>query len=634
MKVQLGWLRVVVAFATAAGVAPAFAQYAPYRPVPQAQAGYSPAAAQPGTAAAGQPVSNPQPQQQPSTGVTGQTAYQPAQAYVAQATQPNTYAGYPVQSGAPQTYAQAYPQGYAQGYPTTYTAMAPQAGQPTPAQPSVPSGAVEVMPVPSGSAPSMSSGPATGMPAMQGMPMETMQGYPQAGQTAGGNCATPYPSTNGAGANCYGQDYGLSGYFDNDACGTQWFGGVYYLYMERDNASFSRVTVQADPGAYPYYPLERTTVLSTQNVDYDFNSGMEIRFGSSFTVGDGCSSGCNGYGNGYAGCNTGCGGGQLYAWEAAFWGLDSENQWFQVTDSDMTDTNRIYGMVNHAGLQYDDGGGNRPVNEYYDYQMPIVDDNPPAAGDYRVFSQRIRTNFRAHNAELNFLRIPVCNVGCSTCSSGCNSDSCGGYSGCSNGYSGGCETPSCGSGGPAFSMAALCGIRYFHIKDSFEMSTNDYTYNGGGWVDTAYGWDMFDDIQVENHLAGFQLGVNMNYCVACKWNLFADSTFGVYNNHMTKYQRVYGPTGYAEFIQEAREARVNSTKDDLSFLGEMRLGGSYDISCNWRAVLAYRAVAITGVGLASNQIGSEMSNWAEASRINSDGSIIIHGVQAGVECRY
>ncbi len=626
MKVHLGWLPAVVAAATTAGALPALAQYAPYRPAAQAPTGYYPAAAQPGTAAAGLPVTNPQPQQQPSVGQTAQTTYQPSQPYVAQATQPaaqpaaqsSAYAGYPAQSYAAT--------GYPQGYPS-YPAIAAQPNQP------VPPAATDSMQLPSGSAtsqaspmPSATVAPGQGMSTMPAMPTETLPGYPGMNQSGPGMSASPYPSTGYAG--CYGQDYGLGSYFDDDSCGgTQWFGGVYWLFMERDNASFQRVTTMADPATDPYYPLAPTTVLSTGTADYDFRSGAEVRFGSTFTVGGGCDDGCSGYGGGNANC--GCSTGQLFAWEAAFWGIDGDVQWFQVTDSDMTDTLRLYGMVNHAGLEYDDGGGVRPVNEYYDYQMPIVDDNPPVAGDYRVFSQRIRTNFRAHNIELNFLRIPVCDIGCTSCAStGCNGDS-------GSGYGAGCQTPSCGEcGGPAFSLAALCGIRYFHIDDQFEMDTNDYTYNGGGWVDTSYGWDLFDDTHLENHLAGFQLGMNMNYCVACRWNLFADSTFGLYNNHMTMYRRVYGPTGYAQFIQEGRDARINSTKDDLSFLGELRLGGSYDISCNWRAVLAYRAVAITGVGLASGQIASDMSNWSEAARINSDSSIIIHGVQAGVECRY
>ena len=43
---------------------------------------------------------------------------------------------------------------------------------------------------------------------------------------------------------------------------------------------------------------------------------------------------------------------------------------------------------------------------------------------------------------------------------------------------------------------------------------------------------FFYTIDVENHLAGAQLGWSMNYCGARKWNFFANSTFGVFNNHI------------------------------------------------------------------------------------------------------
>jgi hypothetical protein len=302
----------------------------------------------------------------------------------------------------------------------------------------------------------------------------------------------------------------------------------------------------------------------------------------------------------------------------------------------MTDTYRVYGMVNYAGLEYDDGGGFRPVNEYYDYQMPIVDDNPAGAGDYRVFRQRIRSNFRASNVELNFLRFPVCNV--ASCgnggTSGCYDANGYGYNACSSGYGAGCQTAACAPSGPSFSMAGMCGLRYFRMDDSFEHAVDAYSYDGAAWVDTTYEWDMFSDYNLDNHLFGFQLGMNMNYCVACKWNFFCDSAFGVYNNHINQYARVYGPTGPAYETQSGREATINNDKNDIAFLGELRLGGAYDLSCNWRAVLAYRAVAISGVALATEQVNPEMSNWAESSRIDSNGSVIIHGLQAGVECRY
>ena len=79
---------------------------------------------------------------------------------------------------------------------------------------------------------------------------------------------------------------------------------------------------------------------------------------------------------------------------------------------------------------------------------------------------------------------------------------------------------------------------------------------------------------------------------------------------------------------------MSSDKDDIAFLGELPLGGSYDISCHWRGVLAYRAVAITGVATSTDQIPTDFTNPEWVAIIDSDNSMIVHGVQTGVECRY
>jgi len=350
------------------------------------------------------------------------------------------------------------------------------------------------------------------------------------------------------------------------------------------------------------------------DIDHDFREGVEVRFGSTFTSGgDEC--GPQGYGADCVGCAP-----QLYAWEVAFWGIDRDIEWSTVTDFNPVDSLRLYGMSNHAGLEYDPGTGSNPLNIYYDYQMPIVP-VAPVDGDVRVLAQRVRTNFRAYNLELNLLKFPVCNVVC-------GAGDCGP----------GCEPAACG---PAFSMSALCGVRYFRVDDDFELASEFGTYAGGVIPEVYNGFDyasaneLYHDIQVENHLVGVQLGSSMNYCIASRWNLFADTTFGLYNNHVNHYQRIYNPLGnVVQFTQELRTASARSDKNDVAFLGEVRLGGSYDVSCHWRAVLAYRAVAISGLALSTEQLRPEYSNWADMARVDSNSSIIIHGIQIGAECRY
>jgi hypothetical protein len=419
---------------------------------------------------------------------------------------------------------------------------------------------------------------------------------------------------------------------DSSCNDTQWFGGVYWLFMNRDDGEFRRLTAQLDtPSAYPYYPTGDQTVLTSENVEHDFRSGFEVRFGSTLCNNNWYQDDCNSYGYGY-GCDQGCQQScatATFAWEVGYWLLDDELNEAQIVDAIPTDTYRMYGMKNFAGIEYN----GEPVNLWYDYQVPVEDPaNPPPWGTgtlVRVLAQRVRSNFRAQNLELNLLRIPICGASsCGYSSSGC--DDCNGY-GAAN-CAPVCESP--------FSIATLCGFRYLRIDDDFQYATMWAIDDGTGTLTPpAYTpWDgageLYYDINVDNHLAGFQLGAHMNYCVSCKCNVFWNTNFGLYNNHITSYQRVYGELGSATWVGSGEDVSVNADKDDVAFVGEMQVGGSYDFTCNWRGILAYRAVAISGVALSVDQMPEDFSNREQVASIDSNGSLIIHGVQAGVEFRY
>lgn len=440
------------------------------------------------------------------------------------------------------------------------------------------------------------------------------------------NSPTPYPSTLGymsgdpGYSNC-DDNFGYGAIDGCDGCesGTRWFGGVYGLYMTRTQGPNRNYTAGIDTGAIsnPYFP-QPETVENYSDCAFlvpHWRGGVEVRLGATFGVGDSCDygdcgdyGGCNnsGYGNGCGGdpcgcqpcCQPCC---QQYAWEVAWWGLEGDVQQ-QFVDGPVVGTFRYFGLVNYAGLEYDDGGGSQPVNDYYNYQIPVT-----GPGTETVLAQRVRTNFRAQNLELNFLRLPLL-TGC------CSYDSCA----------------------PAFTLTGLCGVRYFRFDDDLEFGTEWAT----GANPTFDGWhngpnELFNDIQMENQLVGFQFGANMNYVVGARWNAFWDTNFGLYNNHISQWQRIYNPlNGAATFTQDGRDAVVNSTKNEVAFLGEMRLGGGYLITPNWRGVLAYRAIAVSGVALAPDQIKSDYSSWANTALIDSTGSLVVHGIQAGVECNY
>ena len=58
-----------------------------------------------------------------------------------------------------------------------------------------------------------------------------------------------------------------------------------------------------------------------------------------------------------------------------------------------------------------------------------------------------------------------------------------------------------------------------------------------------------------------------------------------------------------------------SSKNDVAFLGEMRLGGGFLITSHWRAMLAYRAIAISGV---ASGPGSDQAGVQQLDRHRSD----------------
>lgn len=553
------------------------------------------------------------------------------------------HAQYPQYQGynAPQQPAYQYQQ--APGYPT---AAVPQV-QPAPAQQfyapnyAAPGGYAAQPPVGPGYARvamMQATPPQAAPPQPNELPMPSEAVVPVAPQPAQ---ASPYPSTgypttgdcgcnggqsswngymqNGSGyapGGCYGgcdNSYGVGDYCA-PVRSRQWFFGAYALFMDRDNPGRVSLTTTANnPSSYPYYPPASNTVMFSSNADTDWQWGAEIRFGSTF--GRAQTSGCQTF--------------QPFAWEVGYWGLAEADSEFTVWD-DLADTDRLYGMVNFAGLEYDrDGSGGtyayRPMNDYYDYQMPIEDPADPGTNEVRVLAQRVRSSFTAQNVELNFIRFPICNYG-----------SCYGGSGCN-------DCTSCGPAPPRFSINGVCGARYLRLDEDFQynsyftnyptMPGDPQSYPGGFPIsdDNA----LFYDISVDNQLAGFQLGSSMCWNITCKWTAFCDSTFGIYNNRIEQYQRLYNESGGVVRFQGTGDSfAVRSSKDDAAFLGEIRLGLGYQVTCNWRLTAAYRFIGIGGVASTVGQIPTNFANYEQVAYIDSNESIILHGAQFGAEMKY
>jgi hypothetical protein len=394
--------------------------------------------------------------------------------------------------------------------------------------------------------------------------------------------------------------------------GGYWFGGIYGLLMERDSSNKYPLTFAAGGLVNGDYPTPSDVVMTSGDVDSDFQGGLEVRFGRTF----------GGFGAGPCGCSCG----PKWGVEGVYWELFEDNEYSQFVDIGSV---RTYSMMPMRGLWFDPGSGNLPVNEFWDYAPPV------AASTITVTMTKARSSFEARNFELNLLRLSICGDACAgpaVCNVGCDNGS------CDAGSAGQCASGECGPEGygyglgrglaSRFSCTGVCGVRYLELDESFMYGVNYYntTTTTDGFLDY---WS-----NTENKLVGFQLGCNGMYRIGCKWGLHMNTLVGLYGNDIDVEQYFISSGGDVTY-STGEAFDVTASKTDVSMLGEFRIGGSYQATQHCRVYGGWRAMGITGVALATSQTPVAFLDAAQMSNyVNSNGSMILHGLQTGVEWNY
>jgi hypothetical protein len=608
-NLRRGLLAAAMATTSLSVAALAQAQYAPYQapaPVPapvqyQQQAAVQPSAPYQQQAAAAQQ----QAQQYAAAQYAQQqaAAQQYAQQAAAAAQQAKTAAAAPYNAAqqyvAPQQQAATTPvyspaQGYVQPQPYASTGGVPYVASRQNAE--------QVYPVTPPVDPQMAAPQEGGYP-------QPMAGADYAAPQAGSNgqpnpyaqaAAAPYeayPGYNGGCNTCAPAGGRFGGLFAKHGCAPgcgYWFGGVYGLLMDRDNANNYPLTFAAPTMPAGGYPASSNSiVLSTRSVDVGYQPGVEFRLGRVFG-GDPCNCCC----------------GPQWGVEGVYWTLFDQDDAAYYTDDIAL---RTYTMMPMAGLEYDDGAGYRPVNQYYDYAPPA------STNDIEVQMACVHNSFQVTNFELNLLRLNICGAACggpALCNVGC--DPC---------TSGGCgRRPGILS---RYSCTGVCGFRYMEFDEDF-MYGIDYwntTTSTGGYLNYRS--------SVENKLIGAQIGCNGMYRIGCKWGIHMNTLVGLYGNDVNVRQGMISPTGQVRYIATGENFDVNADKTDVAMLGELRLGMSYQATCCCRIYGGWRAIGVTGIALATNQSPTQfLDSWQMSNYVNSNGSMILHGLQTGIEWNY
>ena len=170
----------------------------------------------------------------------------------------------------------------------------------------------------------------------------------------------------------------------------------------------------------------------------------------------------------------------------------------------------------------------------------------------------------------------------------------------------------------------LTGLRWIELNSQTNV---DYAFAnpnpyGSGSINTASG----------NNLYGAQMGADMRlWNRGGAWRVNSIGKAGVFYN-AASYQRSSAGFVTAEGA-DFPLGSVAATADQTSFFGEVGLNSTYWIT-NWLAWRAgYTVLWASGVAVAAEQL--PLNNFGDGTAtINTNGSVLLHGVTTGIEARW
>ncbi|MEM6689347.1 MAG: BBP7 family outer membrane beta-barrel protein [Planctomycetota bacterium] len=170
------------------------------------------------------------------------------------------------------------------------------------------------------------------------------------------------------------------------------------------------------------------------------------------------------------------------------------------------------------------------------------------------------------------------------------------------------------------------GFRWFQVQDDLE-----FAYNVDGTAGYQ-GGDIYDSVQTENNLFGYQFGGRLTYCLGGRLDLNIGGKFGIYGNRAELRHRVGNDNGDA-YLTGATGDVINVYAEDTSLatLGELDLGLGYRITNAWTIRGGYRLIGVSGVAVAVDSIPNNYASVADLYHLDANDSYILHGGYVGAE---
>lgn len=181
----------------------------------------------------------------------------------------------------------------------------------------------------------------------------------------------------------------------------------------------------------------------------------------------------------------------------------------------------------------------------------------------------------------------------------------------------------------------MAGVRYVVFEENLTFGSliNGGTWGGAGGIDEAY----FND-RIANNLIGFQFGVDTGCRVGRAFRLFVTPKLGIYNNHIqARFDAFRGDGTRGNPTAASGITRIypaSADQDVFSVLGQVDAGLNWQFSPHWTAVIGYRLVAATGMGLADHQFPYDVVDFASLDTVKSNGNLLVHGAFGGLQLEF
>jgi hypothetical protein len=373
-----------------------------------------------------------------------------------------------------------------------------------------------------------------------------------------------------------------------------WIFGANALLFNRVDDEYTRLSYDSN--------MPTDSLLSTSDVRMPTTGGYELMAGRYF----------------------GCG---RYAIVGSYWGLFSPEQSYTVTTP---------------------VGGNLRSNLPFTLQGPNIGATPygitmPVENVYNwydgAWAHQVVRDQDFQNVEVNFLSFALgggarqpypmdCNSGCGTGwgsrhlnkhSDPCNPSISSPTGACAPWYGAQCSK---------LRLNMYGGLRWFQFRDYLQYATSNTDAVFGPTAD-----DFYYRNNVTNDLFGGQLGGLATWCTGCRVNLWTGANVGVYNNHIN-YSSYAGTTTDAATVLSTNSFNgqpynLSNSVNDVAILSELTSGVGLRITRGWSGNIGYRIIGVSGVATAVGQIPRDFSLLNDASRINNDRSLILHGLTVG-----